>query len=689
MTLVLLATAAVAFTAVTLSVDPIRWRTKVVVMKASGRVTGIDWPELLTLIRPGSPVYLKGLVETPNAYAVIVNPFAFAPNTKEGSRLFQMRCASCHGEKGGGGTAPSLIGRKLKFGDSDWSLYKSIVEGRLEVGMPPAEVTGDEAWHIAAYVRGLRNGWSALEAQTTDVPAPRVDLTPDRIENAGAEPENWLTYSGSYSSWRHSGLDEVTTENVTDLRLAWVLQMDTAEPFVETTPIVVDGAMFLTTPDGNVIAADTRTGNILWRYHSATPADVPVCCGFNNRGVAVVRDRVIIGTLDTRVVALDARTGEVRWQTTAADYRKGYSMTGAPLAVGDKVIVGMAGGDYATRGFLDAYDVATGKRVWRFYTIPAPGEPGSETWGNDAWKTGGGATWVTGSYDPELRLVYWGVGNPAPDFFGDARPGDNLYTNSVVALDVDTGKLRWHFQFTPHDEHDWDANQIPVLVDREFGGERRRLMLWGNRNGFYYVLDRETGEFLHATPFVKQTWAEGVDANGRPIVLPDSAPSMHGTLTWPGLSGGGNWWSPSYSPLTDLVYIPFAESPKIFFKDVDFDPTPVEGQPYMGSASVATGEPLQAGVRALDPATGEIRWQYMRSRPDRRAGWMGGVLSTAGNVAFVGDLRDFVAFDSATGRELWRVNLGGYINAAPISFAVDGRQHVAIPAGNALYVFRL
>jgi alcohol dehydrogenase (cytochrome c) len=660
--LVVFATCAILVAGVTLSVEGLRWRAGVVVLQGTGRLEGIGWVDLLSMLKPGSPFYLKELLNTPNAYAVISNPYAFAADRERGAHLFQTHCAACHGADGSGQSAPSLVGRTLKFGDADWSLFQTVTRGRPDVAMPPASVSDAEAWQIVGHVRSLRNGWTALaggDSHGADVRP--IDLSAERIERADFEPQNWLTYSGSYSSWRHSQLDEITTENVGALKLAWSLQLDSSEPYIEATPLVVDGVMFLTTPGSDVIAADAATGEVLWRYASSTPANVPTCCGRNNRGVAVLGDRVFVATLDNRVIALDSSTGAVAWEIAVADYRAGYSMTGAPLAVGDKIIVGVAGSEFGIRGFLDAYDAATGERAWRFDTIPVPGTPGSETWENDAWKTGGGSTWVTGSFDPALGLVYWGVGNPAPDFNRDVRPGDNLYTASVVALDADTGKLRWHFQFTPHDEHDWDANQVPVLVDHDVAGEPRHLMLWGNRNGFYYVLDRVTGE-----------------------------PSPLGTLTWPGLSGGGNWWSPSYSPANDLVYIPFAESPKVFFKNANFENAePIPGIQFLGSASMATGEPLQAGIRALDPITGAVKWEYLRLRPQSNVGWIGGVLSTAGNLAFVGDLRDFVAFDAAEGSELWRLNLGGYINAAPISYSVEGSQHVAIMAGNALYVFRL
>jgi alcohol dehydrogenase (cytochrome c) len=376
----------------------------------------------------------------------------------------------------------------------------------------------------------------------------------------------------------------------------------------------------------------------------------------------------------------------VKWETKVADYRGGYSLTAAPLALEDVVVVGVSGGEFGIRGFLDAYDVNTGVLRWRFYTIPEPGQRGAETWAGDAWQTGGGPTWLTGSYDPELGLVYWGVGNPAPDFNGEGRPGDNLFTASVVALRATSGELVWHYQFTPHDEHDWGANQIPVLVDAEFDSRARKLMLWANRNGFYDVLDREKGEFLAARAFVTQNWAKSIDSMGRPTPTDAMSPSTRGTLTWPGVGGGANWMSPSFSPVTGLFYTTFAEAPYVFFKS-DGVPDHEYGAPFLGGHSVPFGS-IEAGVRALNARTGAIVWEH-RGPPRRTTRWLGGVLSTAGNVLFVGQSNNLIALDALTGEQLWQTNLGGYVAANPIAFAVDGRQHIAIAAGNVIYAFRL
>ncbi len=346
-----------------------------------------------------------------------------------------------------------------------------------------------------------------------------------------------------------------------------------------------------------------------------------------------------------------------------------------PLAVKDKIVVGIAGGEYGIRGFLDAYDAKTGKRAWRFYTVPAPGEPGSETWKGDSWKTGGGPTWVTGSYDPELNLVYWGTGNASPDWNGDARPGDNLYTASVVALSLDTGKLKWHFQFSPHDVHDYDAVQIPVLVDAEYQGRPRKLMYWANRNAFFYVLDRATGEFLRATPFAKQTWAERIDEKGRPVPRPGAEPSREGTLVYPGVQGGTNLVFAFRSIRgRDCSIFRFGEyASKFYTGDMPY----VAGNRFLGSLPVdQPGDPGWGGaVRAIQPLTGGdcVREHKLFTKPQA------GILSTAGNVVFGGTNEgQFFALDSKTGAELWRAELGGVIAAGPVSYAGNGKQQITI-----------
>jgi alcohol dehydrogenase (cytochrome c) len=503
----------------------------------------------------------------------------------------------------------------------------------------------------------------------------------ERILNSAAQPENWLTYSGDYRSYRYSALDQITRTNVQHLGVAWMYQIK-AHHHVETTPLVFDGVMYISEPPSDVTALDLRTGRPIWSYRRSLPA-VHVCCGQVNRGVAALDDQLFIGTLDAHLVALDLKTGRVRWDVEVADYKTANSITLAPLAVKDKIVIGIAGAEYGIRGFLDAYDAKTGKRAWRFWTVPGPGEPGNETWSGDSWKHGGAPTWITGSYDPEANLVYWGTGNPGPDYAGDLRKGDNLYSDCLIALDADTGKLKWHFQFTPHDVNDIDANEIPILVDAPFRGQPRKLALFGNRNGFYYVLDRLTGEFLHAKQFATQTWAKGLDQHGRPIPNPATAPSPEGAVVYPDDDGAANWYSPSYSPQTGLFYQNTREKGAMYFLT---EAPYVAGRQFLGASrrSLAGVEPWGA-VRALDALTGEKKWEFRLQSPP----WSG-VLSTAGGLVFTGDMEgNFFALDAADGKPLWRLQTGGSVWANPISYLNEGKQYIAIAAGSAILVFAL
>ena len=523
----------------------------------------------------------------------------------------------------------------------------------------------------------------ALAAATVAQVALMAQVPSSRIASAGREPASWLTYSGTYDGHRYSPLAEITTDNVSRLRPAWVHQV--REPgIVQTTPLVADGVMYVTESRSQVAALDLRTGRTLWRYDPQVPKAVRVIGYYPvNRGVALLDDRVYVGTLNARLVALDAASGAIRWEVEVADNALAYGITSAPLAVDGKIIIGVSGAEAGIRGFLDAYDAKTGARLWRFYTVPEPGEPGHDTWGGDSWKTGGAPTWLTGSYDPNLNLLYWGVGNPSPDWNGDSRPGDNLYSSSLIALDARTGALRWHFQFTPHDTHDWDANQIPVLVDADVGGRPRKLVVSANRNGFYYVLDRTTGEFLKGTAYAKQTWASGLDARGRPIVIPGTEPSEKGTLVWPSLQGATNWFSPSYDAQQRLLIVPVREMGSRYFKaEAEYKP----GRPFMGGGEVvdSPGEAYGA-VRALDVLTGQRRWEHKLLSP-----LWAGVMATAGGLVFGSTNEGNVfALDSRSGRPLWDFQTGGACVANPISFQIDGRQHIATACGQAVFAYAL
>ena len=505
----------------------------------------------------------------------------------------------------------------------------------------------------------------------------------ERIRYADKEPHNWLSYSRDYTGQRYSPLDQINAANVGKLRMAWMRQVDELDAF-ETSPIVVDGTLFITAPPNLVEALDAATGRALWSYRKQIPKDLRLCCGKVNRGLAILGGTLYYASIDAHLIALDARTGNVRWDVTMADYKTGYSSTGAPLAVKDKIITGMAGGEYGTRGFIDGYDAKSGKRLWRFNTIPVKGEPGNETWAGESWKTGSATTWVTGVYDPESNTVYWGTGNPGPDWNGDVRKGDNLYSDCLIALDPDTGAKKWHFQYTPHDMNDWDSTQTPTLVDSTVKGQPRKMVVLANRNGFYYALDRTTGKFIAGRPYVKQTWASGLDEVGRPMRLPKAEPTNEGTLIWPSLAGGSNWYSSTYSPKTDLYYVNVKEMAAIYYKgDADYKPG---AQFNGGGQDDYKGEEPYGAVRALDVASGEMRWEYKLHSPSHC-----GVMATGGGLVFGSNSTAFFALDAAKGSLLWRFESGGGggIDANPITYMHGGKQYVAIAAGHALLVFSL
>ncbi len=525
----------------------------------------------------------------------------------------------------------------------------------------------------------------------------------DRLVRAAQEPHNWLSYSGGYFSQRHSELTQVTPDNVRNLESAWIYQLNSREPTstrFEVTPLVVDGIMYIVQPPNDIIALDAVTGRPFWTYSYNPSLQARPCCGRLNRGVAIHGDRLFMGTIDGHMVAVDAKTGKLLWDKTVVRPEAGYAFASAPLVVKDKVIMGPAGGEFGIRGFLAAFDVATGNEAWRFNLVPGPGEPGFNSWQGDSWKTGGASIWLTGSYDPELNLTYWGVGNPGPDWNGDNREGDNLYSNSVVALDADTGKLKWHFQFSPHDEFDYDAVQIPVLADATWQGQPRKLMYFANRNGYFYVLDRATGQFLSGKPFVEVNWASGLDPkSGRPTRIAGKAPSAPpGTLIFPGNQGGTNWYSPSYSPRTGLFYIPtWANYSSLYVRDkAEY----VEGRRFVGGGPRAPVPGIRSGqggyswakpeegygaVRAIDPHTGALKWEYKMSELT----WAG-VLTTASNVLFSGGGEGyFYALDARTGNLLWKTQLGSAIRSGPMTYSVNGKQHVTVAAGSALFSFKL
>ncbi|HYC58721.1 MAG TPA: PQQ-dependent dehydrogenase, methanol/ethanol family [Thermoanaerobaculia bacterium] len=506
--------------------------------------------------------------------------------------------------------------------------------------------------------------------------APDVTRTVDftRIRNARSEPQNWLTYYGAYDGQRYSTLDQIDTSNVRQLRPAWQFQFgviglvpNPATYSFEAAPIVVDGVMFVSGWDGYVWAIDATDGSLLWQYKHSIPLDTPLCCGNVNRGVAVANGRVYLATQNGHLVALDATNGRKVWEQVFADVRAGESATAAPLVVKDLIIAGSSGAEYGVRGHIDAFDLATGARRWRRYNVPKPGEPGSETWQSDEWQRGGGSSWITGTYDPELDLVYWGTGNPGPDFDGSVRPGDNLYTSSVVAFDPDDGSLRWHYQWTPHDVWDYDGVNENILFEE--GG--RKLLGHFDKNGYFFVLDRSNGNFVRATKFARATWGDIDPATGR--VTARIGPTKEGVAICPGPAGAKEWPHASYSPATRLFYTPVVEACGTFklipqqFK---------EGMAYWGG-EVAIDKQQWGHVKAYDPATGREVWSWRATHPI-----LASLLTTAGNLLFAGEPNGhFNAFDARSGELLWRFQTGSGIHSNPVTYSVNGKQYVAVPTG--------
>jgi alcohol dehydrogenase (cytochrome c) len=497
----------------------------------------------------------------------------------------------------------------------------------------------------------------------------------------GANPETWLHYSGDYSGQRHSPLTQITPSNAGQLAVQWAFQTGTLGKF-ETTPLLIDGVLYVTGPNNTAWAVDARTGRQIWRYSRDLPEGMNICCGRVNRGFAALGNRLYMATLDAHLLAFDMKTGAIVWDTVIDDYKKGYSATSAPLVVKDKVLTGIAGAEYGIRGFIDAYDAATGKRAWRFWTVPGPGEKGSETWEGDSWERGGGSTWVTGTYDPALDLVYWGTGNPGPDLYGKDREGDNLYTDSVVALDPDTGERKWHYQFTPHDVHDWDATQVPVIADMSINGTRRRTLLVANRNGFFYTLDRTNGGVIVSRAFVKTTWAEKIGDDGRPAVRPNTTPTEEGNDVCPDITGATNWNSPAFNPKTGLMYVTAREVCATYY---GWEQEFVQGEYYFGGAAQRLGGRGYGALRGIDPTVAGARWEFRYFTPS-----MGGVLSTESGLVFGGDMDgNVMAFEAASGKNLWHFQTGSSIYAAPITYMLDGRQFVLMPSGTTLFAFAL
>jgi len=512
-----------------------------------------------------------------------------------------------------------------------------------------------------------------------------INVTDEQLK-AAPPGDNWLSYNGDYSGRRYSALTQITTENVSQLRAQWVFHSDNSDR-LEVTPVVNNGVMLVTSAN-ETYALDAHTGREIW-HHSVPKTEglIDDAAGHHTRGVAVWHSRVYMNTDNAHLLCLDLRSGHLIWDIPYADWNRNYGATSAPLAVNGEIIVGTSGGDDGVRGFVAAYAGDTGKLAWRFWTIPAPGEFGSESWPGNSYLHGGGTTWMPGTYDPELNTLFWATSNPSPDFEGSTRPGDDLYADCVLALDPDTGKLKWHFQFTPHDLFDYDATETPVLLDATYKGTPRKLLVQANRNGYVYTIDRTTGEFLSAVPFVeKLNWAKGIDSKGRPIRT-DVKPTPSGAQACPGYAGATNWFSPSYNESTHLLYFMAFEQCETYFSA----PQPQqfqEGQTYYSTGvKHIPGENSQKILLAYDIASGKLAWRYPQVGSGHSSG---GTMSTAGGLAFFGDdAQSFEAVNARDGKPLWHFNTGQTISASPMSYAVEGKQYVSIAAGSNVFSFAL
>jgi alcohol dehydrogenase (cytochrome c) len=534
---------------------------------------------------------------------------------------------------------------------------------------------------------GLALAAAAAVTISAQQPPPSGGITWADLQSGLKDPARWLTFSGDYTGQRHSPLTQITPANVASLQPQWTFQTDTLGRF-ETTSLLIDNVLYVTGPQNVAWALDAKTGRQIWRYRRELPTSgLTACCGLVNKGFGVLGDKLFMVTLDAHLLALDMKTGRIAWDIVLEDYRKGYAATLAPLVIKDKVIVGVAGGEYGIRGFIDAYDAQSGKRAWRFYTVPGPGDPGNETWAGDSWQRGGASVWTTGTYDPESNLTFWGIGNPSPDYHSESRAGDNLYSASLVALDADTGTLKWHYQFTPHDVHDWDATQVPVLADLTINGRPRKVIMTANRNGFYYTIDRTNGKVIVAKPFVQVNWAREIGADGRPVLVPGHTPDEKGEMTCPDLVGGANFQPPSFDPATGLFYITARETCATFYA---WKPDYSAGDSFTGGATqrsnLADGSKAHGALRAIDPKTGERKWEFKYLTPS-----LSGVLTTASGVLFTGDAEgNLFAVESGTGKLLWHYQMGSALHGtAPTTYMLDGRQYLLVPSGTTLTAWAL
>jgi alcohol dehydrogenase (cytochrome c) len=623
---------------------------------------------------------------------------ARAQSLEGGRKTFEQRCAICHGAGGGGGERGPAIERRLSA-LADPELIKLVHEGRPLKGMPGSPLPPPEMAGLLKFLRALQEeappvvrrtvrttdgrtlegqvlgeGFEDLQLLTDDKRIHLLRRAGESFREVTSQTE-WPTYNGDPRGNRYTAVTQIDKTTVPRLAPRWMFSIPDAG-LLQVTPVVVGGIMYVTARN-QCFALDAGSGRPLWHYEQ--PPTRGVQGGNANRGVAVRGDRVFMVTDHAHLVALSRFTGERLWDTEMADWRQNYAASSAPLVAGDVVISGVSGGEHGANGFVAAHDAETGKEVWRFWSVPRPGEPGSETWQGKDIAHGGAPTWFTGSYDPDLDLVYWPTGNPTKEYNGDDRKGDNLFANSIVALDRKTGRRVWHYQFTPHDLWDWDATQTSVLVDAEWQGRPRKLMLHADRNGFFYVLDRADGTLLLARPFVRNlTWATGIGPDGRPLKVAGQEPSAAGTKVCPSQDGATNWFSPSYDPATGLYYVQTYEKCSVYTKSDQGEWE--SGRTYLGGTQRTARDPRPERIlRAIDVRTGRIAWEL--PQPGPADSWGGTLATAAGLVIVAADGGSLMAVDSASGAPLWTFQTNQTWKASPMTYVFDGTQHVAIAAG--------
>jgi alcohol dehydrogenase (cytochrome c) len=646
--------------------------------------------------------------------ALLLGCAAWAQNpSAAGRKTFETRCSVCHGADGNGGEMGPAIARRIS-NLTDAQLKTTILEGLPARGMPANDVSPADLAPLLAYLHSLRptRGGSGFQAYPAKIkltggatlegtivsegfdeaalrtPDKRIHLMrkmPGGIFREATSKAGWPTYNGDIGGNRYTQATQIDRSNVTRVAPLWNFTLPNVSG-LQMTPLVVDGVMYVTASN-ECYALDGGTGHAIWHYQRPRTRGITGGgAGGANRGASYSNGKIFMNTDNAHLIALDRSSGALLWDTEVADSHFNYSASSAPLAVGNLVVTGTAGGEEGARGVLAAFDQATGKEVWRFWTVPGEGEPGSETWKGKGIAHGSATGWFTGVYDKSTDTLFWQTGNPGEDYNGDDRLGDNLYSDCILALDAKTGKLKWYYQTTPHDLWDWDTTETPLVIDANWEGRPRQLRVQGNRNGFFYVFDRTNGKLLLAKQFLKDlTWAKGIGSDGRPILVPGQEPSAAGTHVCPSQDGATNWYSPSFNPATGLFYMQTNEKCSVYTKrPEDF----ALGRAFLGGAQRVDSSPNpQRLLRALDLQTGAVKWEVPEFG---NANSWGGTLATATGLVFYGeDSGAFVAADAVTGKTLWTLHLNANWHASPMVYEFDGRELIGIVVGSTVMALGL